>query len=117
MDFIIISILVIFVVYGIVYTRKHMKGVGGCCGGSETPTIVEKKVLNNVIGKKIAIIEGMHCNHCKGWVEKAINSIDGASCEVNLVKKEAVILLEKEIEDKEIYAAVVKAGYKVREIY
>ena len=69
-----------------------------------------------VIGTKIVRVDGMTCDHCKGWVEKAINEIDGASAKVNLKKKEAVVSMAREVEDSEIIAAVKKVGYRVVEI-
>lgn len=58
----------------------------------------------------------MTCDHCKGWVEKAINEIDGASAKVNLKTKEAVVSMAREVADAELIAAVQKAGYRVVEI-
>ncbi|MBO5373421.1 MAG: heavy-metal-associated domain-containing protein [Lachnospiraceae bacterium] len=114
-NIIIIGILVVLVVVGIRYTMKHFKGEGGCCGG-RAPIQEQNKTLENVIGQKTVLIEGMTCDHCKNWVEKRINEIDGAAAKVNLKKKEATVSLEKEVSDEQIRAAVEKAGYKVVEI-
>ena len=112
---IIIGIIVVFIVIGIRSGMKHFKGEGGCCGGS-APAPKQHKRLKNVIAKKTLVIEGMTCDHCKNWVEKSINDIEGAAAKVNLGKKEAVVSLEKEISDEQLQEAVEKAGYKVVEI-
>lgn len=116
MDIIIVGIIIVLLVVGLRSTKKHMKGEGGCCGGGSTPVKVPQKKLSKVVGTKIVIVDGMTCEHCKGWVEKAINEIDGASAKVNLKKREAVVSMEREISDEEIRAAVKKAGYRVIEI-
>lgn len=114
-DIIIIAVIVVLVVIGFRATRKHMKGQGDCCGGGSTLPRQNKK-LDNVVGKKIVVIEGMTCEHCQNMVERSINTIEGAAAKVNLRKKEAVVSYEKDIDDEEIRAVVEKAGYKVVEI-
>ena len=116
-DFIIVAIIVVLIAVGIASGKKHFKGEGGCCGGgSGEPVKKQTKKLNDVIGQKVVVIEGMTCDHCKNWVEKSINSIDGAAAKVNLKKKEAVVFMEKEIADEVIRSAIEKAGYSVVEI-
>ena len=116
-DVIIVAIVVILVIVGFASTRKHFKGQGGCCGGS-APAPKQNKKLDHVIATRTVIVDGMTCDHCKNWVEKSINDIDGAACKVNLSKKEAVVSLAKEdISDDQIRAAIEKAGYRVREIH
>lgn len=109
-------IIVVFLLVGIKETKKHFKRQGGCCGGSGSPDPVPEKKLEKVIGQKTVRIEGMTCEHCKNWVEKSINGIEGASGKVNLKKKEAVVLMSREVSEEEIRQAVSKAGYKVVEI-
>lgn len=116
-NIIIIGIIVILIILGVRSGMKHFKGEGGCCGGGSTPVKKQKKKLKTVVAKKTVLIEGMTCDHCKNWVEKSINEIDGAAAKVNLGKKEAIVSLEKEISDEQIRAAVEKAGYKVVEIH
>ena len=115
-DFIIIAIVAALIVVGILSGKKHFKGEGGCCGGGNAPEPIPEKKLGNVIGTKIVLVDGMTCEHCKNWVEKSINNIDGAAGKVNLKKSEAVVLMEREVSDAEIRAAIENAGYKVREI-
>ena len=115
-DFIIIAIIAVLLVIGFRSTKKHFKGEGGCCGGGGAPTPTPEKKLDNVIGQKIVRVDGMTCDHCKNWVEKAVNNIDGVACKVNLKKKEAVVSLAKDVADEEIRVAIEKAGYRVVEI-
>lgn len=72
--------------------------------------------MDRIVDTKILRVDGMTCDHCKGWVEKAINEIDGASAKVNLKTKEAVVSMAREVSDSELIAAVQKAGYRVVEI-
>lgn len=115
-NIIITVVLVVFLLIGIRATKKHFKRQGGCCGGSGKPMPVPEKKLDNVIAQKIVAVDGMTCDHCKNWVEKSINSIDGAAAKVDLKKKEAVVSMSREVSDEEIRAAIQKAGYKVVEI-
>lgn len=115
-NIIIIAIIVVLLFFGLRSTRKHMKGQGECCGGGSTAAVVPEKKLEKVIATKTVIVDGMTCDHCKGWVEKAVNAIDGASCKVNLNKREAIVSMEKEISDEVIRAAIKNAGYRVVEI-
>lgn len=72
-----------------------------------------KEDKNKVITKTIQI-EGMQCNHCKMSVEKALNSIEGITkVEVNLENKNAVIEMEKEIEDSKIKEVIEEVGFVV----
>ena len=88
-DLIIIGIVIVLVLVGVVSSKKHFKGEGGCCGGGSSVK-PKKKKLKAVIVKKIFIIEGMTCDHCKNRVESVINEIDGVAAKVDIKKKEAV---------------------------
>ena len=112
-NIIIIGIIAVLVVIGIRSTLKHFKGESSCCGGGSKPVPKQNKKLEHVIAQKTVKIEGMTCEHCKNWVEKSINDIDGAAAKVNLKKKEAIISLEKDVPDEQICAAIQKAGYNV----
>lgn len=109
---IIIMILVVLVALAIPSGMKHFKGEGGCCGGGSTVKKKRKK-LKKVIAKKKVVVEGMTCEHCRDRVERSIDEIDGAAGKVNLKKKEALVLMEREVSDEEIRAAIEGAGYKV----
>ena len=62
---------------------------------------------------KTMIIEGMMCKMCKAHVEKALNALDGASAEVILEEKKAVVTLTADISDEVLTNAVTEAGYEV----
>ena len=115
-NIIIIGVIIILLVVGLRSTKKHFKGEGGCCGGGSKPIEVPEKKLDTVVATKTMIVDGMTCDHCKGWVEKAINGIEGASAKVNLKTREAVVFMNREISDEELRRAVVNAGYRVIEI-
>lgn len=115
-NIIIIGIIVILLAIGFRSTLKHFKGESGCCGGGSALVEVPEKKLDKVIATKTVIIDGMTCDHCKAWVEKAINEIDGASAKVNLKKREAMVSMEREISDEELRLAISRAGYRVLEI-
>lgn len=66
--------------------------------------------------KKIIIIEGMSCEHCKKRVEDALNSIDGVKARVDLKRGAAVVKLNGNIDDEVLKDAVSRAGYKVLSI-
>lgn len=69
------------------------------------------------MNKKIIIIEGMQCNHCKMSVEKALNSVDGVtSVEVNLEEKKAIIETNANIDENKIREVIEEEGFSVQEI-
>ena len=111
---IIIVILAIIVAIGIISSVKHMKGEGGCCGGGGGTVAEEKKVLDNpVIAVKTVDIEGMHCENCKNSIERSVNKLEGASCQVNLKKKQATVEVDREIDDADIRIAIERLDFKV----
>ena len=64
--------------------------------------------------KKIISIEGMHCMHCAGSVEKAIVSLENVkSAKVNLDKKICTAKLSGDVSDEAITSAVKEAGFEV----
>lgn len=68
--------------------------------------------------KKVMIIDGMSCNHCKMRVEQALEKIAGVEkAEVDLEKKEAVITMDAPILDDTLMQAVKEAGYDPVKIY
>ena len=66
--------------------------------------------------KKIIEISGMHCEKCSSRVEKALNEIEGVSAKVNLAKKNAVVVLKKDVSDDTLKSVVEKLGFSVGEI-
>ena len=110
-DFMILGILLVVVIIGVIYTKNHFKGKGGCCGGGNT--YISKKKLGKVIATKTYIVEGMTCENCEARVLRYVNDIPGVAGKVNLKKKELAVSMEREVSDEEIIAAVTKAGYQV----
>ena len=64
--------------------------------------------------KKTIKIDGMHCNHCKMRVEKALKALNGiTSSKVDLESKTAEIESTVEIDDSLIESAIDDVGFKV----
>lgn len=112
---IIILVLVVIIVLALRSSFSHMKGEGGCCGGSSDKP-EKKKLKGKKIAEKIVYIEGMHCENCKNSVEKQINKIDGAVAKVNLKKNLAVVSMDRIISDDDLKQAVECADFKVTSI-
>ena len=65
--------------------------------------------------KKKINIEGMSCGHCVAHVKEALEEIGGVEIlEVNLEEKNA--LVNTEVEDNALIAAIDEAGYDVTSI-
>lgn len=79
-----------------------------------------KNINNNNGGnnmKKILIVEGMSCGHCKAAVEKALKGIDGVeNAVVDLNNKTAEVTLNKDINNDILSNSVTEAGYEVVEV-
>lgn len=108
-----IVILVLIVALAARGCIKHFKGEGGCCGGSSIVKEPDKKLNNPVIGKRTFIVEGMHCENCRNRIKRTINSIDGASCKVNLKKGRVDIEFDREIDDNVFIKAIEDLDYHV----
>lgn len=63
--------------------------------------------------KRVIIIEGMHCDHCKTAVENALNSIDGVTAKVNLKKNQATVTLTKEVSNQVLTDAIKEEDFSV----
>ena len=50
---------------------------------------------------------------CCGGGGDTVNKIDGASCQVNLKKKQATIEVDREIDDADIRIAIERLDFKV----
>ncbi len=99
-------------VLGIRKTMKNMKG--GCCGGGGGEVRpMRKKLDGQVTERKVIHIEGMSCEHCRNRVERAINSIDGASGRVSLRKATCEVAMDRDIPDQVLKEAVEKENYRV----
>ncbi len=67
--------------------------------------------------KKIIEIEGMQCMHCAQKVKSAILNIqDVKSVKVNLNKKEAIIKMNRPIENQKLKEKIEEFGYEVKNI-
>ena len=64
--------------------------------------------------KKTVTIEGMMCAHCVAHVEKALTALPGVKATVDLTSGTAVV--EGDVTDEAIRAAVTEAGYTVKGI-
>ena len=56
-------------------------------------------------------ITGMTCASCSARIEKKLTRLDGVTAEVNLPLETAHVIIESELRDDDITAAVEKAGY------
>ena len=74
-NIIIIGIVIIMMLIGVRSTIKHFKGESSCCGGGSSEKVTKKR-LKNVFGKKIVLIDGMTCEHCKNRVERVLNDFE-----------------------------------------
>ena len=111
---IVILIVGVIVLFAIRSSVKHMKGEGGCCGGGGDVIHEERKALEGpVIGKKIVHIEGMHCENCRNSVERHVNKIEGASCEVDLKKNIALVSYDRPIDDARLRRTIELLDFTV----
>lgn len=112
----IIAIIIFAAVFAVcIYSFvRRFSGKKSCCG---TPLPKqESKKLASPIGKLTVKIEGMRCESCRRRVTAAINAIDGAAAKVSLEKREAVVSFERQIDEKELIAAIENAGFEVKKI-
>jgi Cu+-exporting ATPase len=91
---------------------------GGINGDFEKEPLIKEKIKKSEVGKmeKTLQIKGMMCNHCKAHVEKALNSLEGVSAQVNLEENSARVSLSKDVADETIKQAIEEAGYEVTSI-
>ena len=67
--------------------------------------------------KKIIKIEGMHCSHCSGRVEKTLSLLEGVKkVKVDLKKKYAEIVCDVDISNEVISNSITELGFEVIEI-
>lgn len=113
-NYIIIGIIAVIVVIGVLYTVKHFKGEGGCCGGGSYKP--KRKKLSGIKYTKKFKVGGMHCEHCKRRVEETVNDIKGVAGRVDLKKGELTVSYAEDVDDETIKARIERAGYTVTEI-
>jgi len=104
--------LVVVIIFSLKGTLKHMKGEGGCCGGSPEPKVKGKR-LKEIKETKVFHIEGMSCDNCRKRIENELNSIDQVNARVSLKNKEAVIKLGTDVDEEILIQHIEKLGYKV----
>ncbi len=114
-DVVVCLVLLLAIVYAIRSSMSHFKGQGGCCGGGD-PAAVKKEKPENVVEKKVILIEGMKCKNCSDRVENKLNEIEGAAARVSLRRKRAVLYADRKISNSYITEIVEKAGYEVKNI-
>lgn len=112
-NYIIIGVIAVIVVIGAIYTIKHFKGEGGCCGGGSYKP--RKKKLSKVLYQKNFKVDGMHCDHCKNRVEEVVNDIHGVAGKVDLKKGELTVSYAEDVTDDIIKAKITRAGCTVIE--
>jgi len=113
-NYIIGAVLIAALIISVIYTVKHFRGEGGCCGGGSYK--VKKKKLANVIYQKTFSVEGMHCKHCKARVEEAIGDIKGVAGTVALKKGTLTVSYAAEVDDSVIIQKLQKAGYPCKPV-
>lgn len=110
----VIGALAVLVVLALMRSRKHFHG--GCCGSGGSTLRSRKKLTEPKLGRRVLVIQGMHCENCQARVENAINRLDGAACTVSLRKRTATVSYSRPISDTLLKDTVEKLGYQVREI-
>ena len=70
----------------------------------------EKK--GKIAMKKVVVVDGMMCAQCQAHVQKALAAVDGVQeATVDLEKKQAMVILLKDVPDQVLMDAVTEAGY------
>ena len=78
---------------------------------AEAP-VLEKEMIEEEPEMTVIFVNGMMCNHCKAFVEKACKAVPGVeTAEVDLAKKNVTITGTADVEA--VKAAIVEAGYEV----
>ena len=127
-DIIIVLILAVLFLLAAAKTVKKFKG-GGCCGcsgcsGGSCSSCGNRSIPDPseyigggelLVGVKTVKIKGMHCEHCRESVEKALNSIEGIKASVDLKNNEARVICEA-VDENLIKDAVQGLGFTVESI-
>lgn len=106
----VLAVALFFALKGVI---RHWRGDSGCCGGGGVAAPPKKELHGKVIGEKIIKVNGMMCGNCKIHVEEMLNSINGATAEVNLHCNEARLTMVREVSDEEIFAAMKDGEYEI----
>lgn len=113
-NYIIIFIVAAASVIGVLYSIRHFRRNGGCCGGGEYK--VGKKRLSRICQKKVFTVEGMRCSHCKKRIEEVINDIKNVSAKADLRTGTVIVCYAETADDQLIKSRVEKSGYSVTDI-
>jgi copper chaperone CopZ len=63
--------------------------------------------------KTVVSIEGMSCEHCANKVKKELEKIDNVKkVKVDLIKKQATILSEKSLDEKQLKETIESLEYQ-----
>ena len=63
--------------------------------------------------EKKMLIDGMKCMHCKATVEKALKEVEGVKeAEADLEAKTVTIILDADVPDEALMAAVKEKGFE-----
>ncbi len=82
--------------------------------GYEVVDIGHKMMEGNNMTKTLKI-EGMMCKHCVMHVEEALKKVDGVkNVTVSLENKNAVVELEKDVDESVFKEVIKKAGYEMK---
>lgn len=116
-NIIIIAIVAVACIFAGRGAYRHFSGKGACCGGGgDFIPEADKKLEGRIVSKKKIKVEGMTCDNCANKVKRAINSVDGASGQVDLRKGIASAYCDKQVADADLQAAIERAGYRVASI-
>ena len=115
-NIVLIAVIAALAGAGVTGAVRHFRGQGDCCGGGGTVKAEKKELQNPEILRYIMHIEGMHCENCKAAVERQINRIEGAACEVDLKNNTALVRCDRQIEAETLRRTVAMMDYDVRSI-
>jgi copper chaperone CopZ len=109
-------IVVAIVLFGVYALKSYLKRLAeGCCaGGGDSEKIKRIKVSdrnpNHYPYKAVLTIDGMVCGNCAARVENALNGMESVWATVDLMRKQAVVRMKREIDDKNLRSAVNGLG-------
>lgn len=113
------SLSSVFVVANSLRLNAFRSKVSGFLAKSDVPeptksdivSLQEERIGENNM-KKVMLIEGMTCGHCKARVETALNALDGVQAEASIEGKLAMVE-GTDTADDVLKQAVEEAGYTV----
>lgn len=98
--------LLLFLLLFAFYKRRHHHAHCDCHGECECHDVAEQK--------KVFVVKGMSCNHCKSNVERIIQKVDGVEkVEVDLTGEQATVY--GEFSNEAVIAAVASIGFEAFE--